>query len=101
MLYLLSILSGILAVNGLPHFIKGVFGERHQTPFGKGSSALVNIIWGWVNFMVAAVLIHYAHPRAHLYRAFVCFSVGGLVMALGHAYVWSTHPEYNKPKTTR
>lgn len=95
-LYVFSILAGLLAANGVPHFIKGVVGQKHQTPFGKASSAVVNICWGWINLVVAAIFLHFAHVRTHEYRAFAVFALSALIMSLFNADVWSKHPEYNK-----
>ena len=86
----------MFAANGVPHFIKGVMGQKHQTPFGNASSAVVNVGWGWINLVVAAILLHFGHVRAHEYRAFVLFAVGALLMSLFSANIWSKHPEYNK-----
>lgn len=97
-LYVFSFFSAVFATNGVPHFVKGVMGKQHQTPFGKPSSAIVNVAWGWLNFAVAVGLLHYAHPRLHEYRAIVAFSIGVLAMSLLLAYFWSKHPEYNKSK---
>ncbi|HEY1835843.1 MAG TPA: hypothetical protein VGG13_03410 [Candidatus Saccharimonadales bacterium] len=79
----------------MPHFIKGITGERHQTPFGRLSSAIVNVIWGWFNLAVAVVLLHFAHPWAHLYRASV---IAALLMAILLAYGWAAHPSTTSPK---
>lgn len=95
-LYVYVLLAGLFASNGVPHFIKGVMGQKHQTPFGKPSSAVVNVIWGWLNFILSAVCLHFAHVYAHLYIAFVIFVVGVLIMSIFNAMVWSKHPEYNK-----
>ena len=95
-LYVFGILAGLLVANGIPHFIKGGMGQRHQTPFRKSSSAIVNVIWGWINFALAALSLHFAHVWAHEYRGFVLFAVGALVMTLFNAAVWSKHPEFNK-----
>lgn len=95
-LYIYSFLAGLFAANGVPHFIKGITGREHQTPFGRPSSAIVNVVWGWVNLAVAVILLHFAHPRAHEYRAATLFAFGVLIMALLLAYTWSKHPEFNK-----
>jgi len=95
-LYIFSFLAGLLAANGAPHFIKGVIGQKHQTPFGKASSAVVNVCWSWINFVAAAIFLYFAHVQAHEYRAFVLFAVGVLLMSLFSAIVWSKHPEYNQ-----
>jgi hypothetical protein len=96
--YIYSFLAGIIGANGVPHFIKGITGQKHQTPFGRPSSAIVNVVWGWVNFVVAALLLYWGHIHQHLLRAFTLVAVGALLIALLLAYTWSKHPEYNKTK---
>ena len=81
-LYVCSLVAGILATNGLPHFIKGLFGEKHQTPFGHSSSPVVNIVWGWVNIVVAGAVFHYAHPRNHELKAAIMFMIGVLLIGI-------------------
>lgn len=100
-LYVYSLLAGILGANGLPSFIKGISGEKHQTPFGRPSSALVNVIWGWVNFVVAGLLLYFGDIHQHLLRAFSLVAVGALVCSLLLATAWSKHPEYNKEATKK
>ena len=95
-LYVFSFLAGLFAANGVPHFIKGVVGQKHQTPFGKSSSAVVNVCWGWVNFIVAVIFLHFCHIRTDEYGAFALLVVGVLFMSLFNAMVWSKHPEYNE-----
>jgi hypothetical protein len=87
-LYIYSFLAGLFAANGVPHFVKGITGQSFQTPFGRQSSALVNVTWGWSNFVVAGVLLHFAHPRAHEYRAASLFMLAFLIMALLLAHGW-------------
>jgi hypothetical protein len=48
--------------NGVPHFVSGVMGRAFQSPFasppGKGlSSSTVNVLWGFVNFVIAYLLL--------------------------------------------
>ncbi|MGH7142243.1 MAG: hypothetical protein ACREF5_02085 [Candidatus Saccharimonadales bacterium] len=95
-LYIYSFIAGLFAANGVPHFVKGITGSQHQTPFGRPSAAWVNVLWGWVNFAIAAGLLHYAHPWDHEYRAAGLFAIAFLLMALVLAYAWTLHPEYNK-----
>lgn len=94
--YVFGFLAGAFTANGVPHFIKGVTGQKYQTPFGKPSSAAVNVVWGWLNFMIAAVCLHFAHVYSYPYIAFTMFSVGVLLKSLGSAILWSKHPENNK-----
>jgi hypothetical protein len=88
-LYLFSFLAGLFAANGVPHFIKGGMGLKHQTPFGKSSSAVVNVSWGWVNLVVAAIFLHFGHIRTHEYRAFALFAVAALIMTIFNTSIWS------------
>lgn len=60
--YLAYFLGGAFLVNGAPHFVHGISGERFQSPFasrpGVGESpALVNVVWGLVNFGAGYALI--------------------------------------------
>jgi hypothetical protein len=98
-LFIYSFLAGLFAAMGVPHFIKGITGQPHQTPFGTPSSAIINVLWGWVNFVVAIILLHFAHSRAHEVRAGSMFALGVLVMALLLAHAWSKHPDHNKPRS--
>jgi hypothetical protein len=60
--YVAHFFAGAFAANGVPHFVQGICGNRFQTPFasppGVGeSSAVVNVAWGWINFVIAGVLL--------------------------------------------
>ena len=80
--YVFGFLAGLIAVNGVPSFIKGLSGKKHMTPFGADSSAHMNVFWGWLNFVVAGILVYYSHYHSHLLRAFACVAVGALVAGL-------------------
>ena len=59
--YLIHFAGGLVFANGLPHFLHGMSGEKFQSPFanppGKGlSSPLVNVVWGFANFVVGYAL---------------------------------------------
>lgn len=94
--YVCTVLAGLFAANGVPHFVKGGLGQKHQTPFGKPSSAVVNVCWGWANFVVAAVFLHLGHFRVHEYRACALIAMSALLMTLFNTTVWSKHPEHNQ-----
>lgn len=64
--------------------------------FSKQSSALVNVVWVWANFIVAAVFLHFAHVRTHEYKAFVLVALAGLLIVLFDAAVWSSLENTNK-----
>jgi hypothetical protein len=65
--YLAHFVAGAFLANGVPHFVQGICGNKFQTPFssprGVGeSSALVNVLWGWFNFVVGIVLLRIFFP---------------------------------------
>jgi hypothetical protein len=65
--YLTNLIAGAILANGVPHFVQGVCGNKFQTPFasprGVGeSSAIVNVIWGWFNFLVSIALLRFFMP---------------------------------------
>lgn len=95
-LYIYSLLAGLLLANGVPHFVAGISGKKHMTPFGRPSSATVNVIWGWLNLVIGMLLLHLAHPRAHELRSFAFVAVGALITGIFSATLWSKHPEFNK-----
>jgi hypothetical protein len=54
--------GGLFLSNAVPHFVSGMMGRPFQTPFakppGKGlSSSTVNVLWGFVNFVCAYLLL--------------------------------------------
>ncbi len=65
--YLAHFFAGAFLANGVPHFVQGICGNKFQTPFAKPrgvgeSSALVNVIWGWFNFIVGGALLRIFFP---------------------------------------
>jgi len=80
----------------VPHFIKGVTGEKFPTPFGRQSSAVINAAWGWLSFAVAILLLHFSHPWKHLYRASTLFAVAALLMAIFLANMWAAQAGRSK-----
>ena len=87
--YLAHFFAGAFLANGVPHFVQGICGNKFQTPFatprGVGeSSALVNVIWGWLNLLVGGALL-----RIFLPPRFpppigdpICVALGMLVMGV-------------------
>lgn len=49
--------AGMFFANGVPHFVKGVMGQTHMTPFKRVSDAYTNVVWGFVNFVVGLVIL--------------------------------------------
>lgn len=80
--------GGAFLANAVPHYVSGVMGRPFQSPFakppGKGlSSALVNVLWGFFNLIVAYFLLVQVgsfdpHSASHVAAA----AVGALLMSL-------------------
>jgi hypothetical protein len=54
--------GGVFLANAVPHFVSGTMGRPFQSPFakppGKGlSSSTVNVLWGFLNFVLAYLLL--------------------------------------------
>lgn len=54
--------GGAFLTNAVPHFVSGTKGRPFQSPFarppGRGlSSSTVNVLWGFVNLVVAYLLL--------------------------------------------
>jgi hypothetical protein len=54
--------GGAFLANAIPHFVSGIMGRPFQTPFAKPrgeglSSSTLNIIWGFLNLVVAYPLV--------------------------------------------
>jgi hypothetical protein len=54
--------GGAFLANAIPHFVAGTMGRPFQSPFanppGQGlSSSTLNVIWGFINFVAAYLLI--------------------------------------------
>lgn len=95
---LLWFFIGVFATNGVPHFVKGITGERFYTLFARDTSAVGNVLWGMANFLFAALLWRCIFGgRPPLSGAAWCaLLLGGALTALGLAHYFS-HPELRLP----
>jgi hypothetical protein len=83
--YLLEFLGGAFLVNSVPHFVHGVSGAPFQSPFAKPpgvgeSSPVVNVLWGFVNFVAGVLLLHYFRPRG--WTGWIAVGAGALLLSL-------------------
>lgn len=90
---LFGFLAGMFLTNGIPHFVTGIAGNSHMTPFGKKSSAVVNIIWGFINFVGGVWLLQQSGGTISDVFALETFSYtfwsGALFMGLANAWLFS------------
>jgi hypothetical protein len=92
---LAGVFGGALAINAVPHLTKGMTGQRHQSPFRHGDTALVNAFWGWVSLAAGVTLLWVANGADHRPVAWIAAAIGSLAQALACARNWSAHPERN------
>jgi hypothetical protein len=80
--------GGAFLANAVPHFVSGMMGRPFQSPFarpsGKGlSSSTVNVVWGFVNLVVAYGLIFRVGAfDIHAPDEIASLGLGMLLMAL-------------------
>jgi len=85
--YIAAFFAGAFLANFVPHFVKGICGDKFPTPFakppGKGlSSATVNVLWGLLNLIIGYVLLGYGHICRTYPVSVVVFFAGVIVMSV-------------------
>jgi len=86
--YLAAFFAGAFLSNAIPHFIKGVAGDKFTTPFakppGKGlSPAYINVLWAGFNIIIGYLLLVHSKIRTENdHTGKLVFFVGVMVMAL-------------------
>lgn len=90
--------AGFFAWNSIPHLVKGITGQSHMTPFGKVSSPVVNVVWSFINVLIALYIMGVASGSGALTWPWEAnlvgmnlwaFVVGGFVTAVYLASFWS------------
>lgn len=76
--------SGLFLANAVPHYVKGVCGDRFPTPFatppGKGlSSPLVNTLWALLNIVLGSILFRTGHVASGPLPLIVFFAAAALI----------------------
>ena len=80
-------LGAMFLTNVIPHFVAGVSGSPFQSPFadppGEGlSSARLNVIWGFINLVIAWALLRVGRLELRRVAHAAVFFAGILAMAL-------------------
>ena len=84
--------AGMFVFNALPHLVTGVVGNKHMTPFGKDSSAVINVLWGFLNIAIVVLVLSFTSAGIQpppLPEFIISVLVGGLVMSLMNANLFS------------
>ena len=90
--YLAYFIAGLFLANGIPHLVNGISGKRFPSPFASPpgvalSSAMVNVAWGFANFVIGVVLIAGVGDFVFgLNWALFTVALGFIVCGLGLAY---------------
>jgi hypothetical protein len=86
--YVAYFFGGAFLANAVPHFVTGITGHPFQSPFahppGEGlSSALVNVLWGFGNAVLAYLLLGKVGTfELRRWRHILLAGAGALLMAL-------------------
>jgi hypothetical protein len=85
--YFSGFLSGAVLTNFVPHFVKGISGDKFPTPFskphGKGlSSPVVNVVWSLVNLLVGYLLFRLADVSLQNNLMLIAFFAGVTCLSL-------------------
>jgi len=92
-----ALISGFFLFNAIPHFVQGICGKRHMTPFSPQSAAVVNVIWGWVNIILGVYIGSISWPKEGCNLLWWgIFALGGLMISLYLAVFWS-NPDARLP----
>jgi hypothetical protein len=85
--YIACFFAGLFLANAVPHFVKGVCGDRFPTPFakppGKGlSSPLVNVLWALLNMIIGYVLLRVGRASSGGDPALATVFIGGTAISV-------------------
>jgi hypothetical protein len=96
--------GGAFLTNAIPHFVSGTMGRPFQTPFadppGEGlSSATANVLWGFLNLVIAYVLLrHLETTGPHATNDILVAGMGMLLLALFTARHFGRFHGGNNPR---
>ena len=79
--------AGAFLANFVPHFIKGIAGDKFPTPFskppGKGlSSPTVNVLWALLNLLVGYILYRVGKVSSQDCLSLIIFFAGFALMSI-------------------
>lgn len=85
--YLAGFFSAAFLSNAVPHFVKGICGDKFPTPFsnprGIGlSSAPVNVAWGLFNLLAGYLLLRVSRTSPDNSCSMIVFFAGMMLMSL-------------------
>jgi hypothetical protein len=86
--YIACFFAGAFLCNFVPHFVKGVSGDRFPTPFAnppaKGlSRPYLNVFWALFNLVLSLVMIWYGKVSTTDFLSVVIMFLGFSMVAVG------------------
>lgn len=84
--------AGMFLANGVPHFVKGIMGQTHMTPFKRVSDVYTNVIWGFSNFVLGVLVLGFSESgfvNLPTGTNLWIFMVGSFVMSMMNAWLFS------------
>ncbi len=96
--FFIAFCFGFFVTNSLPHLIPGIHGKEFHSPFAsppvKGkSSAVVNVLWGVFNLVVAYILFVETDINLRNYVEGAGFLLGILITSLVLAIVFGRNKD--------
>ena len=88
--------AAIFLFNGIPHFIQGICGKTHMTPFARESRPLTNVIWGLINFAIGDAILHFSITGPWECPQIIAFWAGAVVISVYLSIFWS-NPDARLP----
>lgn len=82
---LIGLLSGLLAGNGFPHFVRGITKQNYPSVFGSGPAT--NLIVGWIGLTLASIGFAWISTSPDSIAALVAGAIGVLAIGLFHATI--------------
>jgi hypothetical protein len=94
---LIGFLTGVLAGNGIPHFIRGITRQNYPSVFGSGPAT--NLVLGWLGLVLASIGFAWIITSPDGIAALAAAAVGVLAIGLFHATIgaFGRNPQPTKP----
>jgi hypothetical protein len=85
--YLAAFFAGAFLANAVPHYVKGICGDKFPTPFskppGKGlSSPVTNVLWALFNVVIGYLLLKPGYISRANIPALITFFVGAAAFSV-------------------
>ena len=89
--YLAAIFAGVFLSNFVPHFVKGIAGDKFPTPFANPptrglSSPFLNVLWALFNLIIGLILLNVSKVSTSNYLSiallFLGFSATSIMLSI-------------------